>query len=343
MFSDEDDLIYGNLTVHALGDSEGILSLESFEPLVKSIKCEPNQLTLNFIDDPTFEYAKKVWDWVNGADDHSFIIVAGPGDCGTNKYRVPYLVSRLNYDEKLNIARLAARADEWKNLIHAYTLNVKSTKLPAHRRIVRRDGGKAFSLTKDLQFSAKVEIGAVEGTLECDNCGLSGYLNVDMEVSKGFPKLIDKALIRVQPKGIKLIAEPKLTIAASHKFDPAPWRVPLIPSIPIGTGITIGGFIKLGTFLGLKGGIEITTIQGSITIETGATVTISDSALLEVDFVNLGKGVTRQNWTPIVNKKPIRITGSASAGLQVYLMPEVELEASALGKSITNLDPEYHR
>lgn len=75
------------------GDHENILSMEKFAGMLTSVECTPQDMTLGFEDDTSFVYAQKVWDWVNGADNHTFLMVAGKGDCGNNAYRIPYLVS----------------------------------------------------------------------------------------------------------------------------------------------------------------------------------------------------------------------------------------------------------
>ena len=60
------------------GDGENIVSMEKFDGMLTSIECANDQLTLAFEDDATFAYAQNVWDWVNGADNHSFIMVCKP-------------------------------------------------------------------------------------------------------------------------------------------------------------------------------------------------------------------------------------------------------------------------
>jgi hypothetical protein len=78
--------------------------MEKFDGMLLSCNATQTGLELQFEDDQSFAYAQRVWDWVNGADNHTFLMVVGAGDCDNNPYRVPYLVSELSYDEDLNIA-----------------------------------------------------------------------------------------------------------------------------------------------------------------------------------------------------------------------------------------------
>ena len=47
--------------------------MEQFNGMLTSVECSASNLALTFKDDATFAYAQKVWDWVNGADNHSFV------------------------------------------------------------------------------------------------------------------------------------------------------------------------------------------------------------------------------------------------------------------------------
>lgn len=94
--------------------------------MLNSVECNRHGMTLAFEDDSYFAYAQRMWDWVNGADNYTFIMVAGQGDCGNNTRRLPYLVSTIAYDEERNTARLTAIMGSWKDLLHSYELHVGS-------------------------------------------------------------------------------------------------------------------------------------------------------------------------------------------------------------------------
>jgi hypothetical protein len=330
--SDGADLVLGNFTVYTPGDTENILSMEKFHPMLESVDCTPSGMTLKFINDETFSYAQRVWDWVNGADDHSFLMVAAAGDCGTNPHRVPYLVSSIQYDEELNIARLTATTDDWKNLIHQYELHVGKVPMPPARRLKTRDfdDSTVFSVAKPFPFSVKIEVEPLMGQLECTDCGLEGRLNVELHIKFGFPEILNSAVFRIAPQGIKAQAHPKLTIGAHFKKQIV-WKENLLPTpIPL-YAITMGGIVNLGAFTDVSGGVELSAFDGQLAIEGGATATIPETAFLEIDFKNLGDP-KRSSWMPKIDVAPVQITGQAAAGFQLFVMPELKLEASVLGK-----------
>ncbi|ORY11103.1 hypothetical protein BCR34DRAFT_332991 [Clohesyomyces aquaticus] len=324
--------VLGNFTVYTPGDTEHILAMEKFEDMLKSVKCTPTALTLEFIDDTTFEYAKKVWDWVNGADDHSFLMVAAAGQCGNNTYRTPYMVHSLKYDEGPNIAHLTVTTGKWETLVHSYELRLGKVTPPASSKLIRRkdgDDSTAFSLAKPFDFKVKVEATPLAGELACVGCELTGSLDVDMHVAFGIPDIIDKATFKMQPKGISASINPSLTVTAKTE-DKTEWKHTLYPApIPI-YGITLGGFMRLGFFSDFIMGLESTAFDGSITVATGWKATIPDSAFVEVDFRNLGDGIKSSSWMPTFSRKPLTITGKVSMKAQLFIAPTIKLEASAL-------------
>lgn len=299
----------------------------------RRLSVNPRGITLEFVDDEAFAYAQKVWDWVNGADDHSFLMVAGAGDCGDNPHRVPYLVHSIQYDEAANTARLDATTDEWKNLVHSYELRVGRVTPQPGIKLRRKDGddSTAFSVTKAFPFEVKVEAGPVAGKLECDDCELSGSLNVNMHVTFGLPDIIDKAVFRLEPKGIKAQAHPKLTLGAQFKKEVVLKKSALPQPIPL-YAITLGGFMRLGAFTEVVIGVEATGFEGTIAVESGATATVPDTAFVEVDFKNLDGGIKRSSWVPKVDVAPVTISGQMSTKVQVFVAPALKLEASALGR-----------
>jgi hypothetical protein len=324
--------VLGNFTVHTPGGSENILSLEKFEPMVKSVDCTSKGMTLKFIDDETFAYAQKVWDWVNGEDNNTFVMVAGAGDCGTNAHRIPYLVSTIQYDEATNVAHLHGKTDKWKNIVHAYELHVGKAPMPRDRKVKTRavDDSSAFSVAKAFPFKVKVEVATLLGELECEDCGLGGSLDVDMHINYGLPDIIDAAVFRMTPQNIIAQAHPKLTIG-SQKKAVGKWDKDLLPEpIPL-YAITLGGFVRLGVFTDVKLGFEA-AVEGTLSFTSGATATIPNSAFVEVDFKDLGSGPKSSPWTPDVDMAPLKVSGQAAGTFQLFIMPELKLEASALGK-----------
>lgn len=306
--------------------------MEHFEPLLHSVQCSTSGMTLEFIDDDTFAYAKKVWDWVNGADDHEFLIVAGVGDCGDNKHRKPYLISSLDYNEASNTANLKGKTGGWKELIHAYEIDVGKAPVNHERRLALRDttDHKAFNVAKVFPFNVEVEVGAAVGRFSCEDCGLGGNLNLDMHIKYGIPDIIDQAIFHLNPENVIAQAHPTLELGAQKKFDAVEWDQSVLPApVPL-YGITLGGVVDLGLFADYQIGAEL-SFEGTISVTTGATATIPNSAYVEVDFRNLGDGIKSSPWTPDVDvMKPV-FQGQASGVLEFWGKPQIKLEASVAG------------
>lgn len=109
------DEIGAKFIVEKPADDEFILSMQRFKGMTKWTACSAggNTITIAFNDKPTFEYAKETWDWVNGPNNHSFVMVAEPGDCARNKHRLPFIVKNITYDEAGNVAYLQTELSDW--------------------------------------------------------------------------------------------------------------------------------------------------------------------------------------------------------------------------------------
>ncbi|KAF1808511.1 hypothetical protein P152DRAFT_517529 [Eremomyces bilateralis CBS 781.70] len=333
------DVILGNFTVMMPGDSENILSMERFHGMLKSVKCEPEKLTIAFEDDQTFEYAKRVWDWVNGADNHTFVMVASKGDCGDNKYRVPYKVYSLHYDEPGNIATLNVSTGSWKDLAHSYEIQVGNIGIPesTSQAVSKRDISKSTSidLGVDFRFKGKAKIGPVFGEIQCNPCNTRGKLNFEFKIKQKYFVPVG-AKFKASPKGLKIRAAVTLISGndlKTKKETKAEDRIRLIKSsLPGGVSIP-GGILSLGPHFVAELGWEFTAAELSIMAKTGATATISDKAVIEADLLNPSKNKF-SGWVPKVEFDPLEFQARASVKFQAYVVPSVNLEASVLGKGV---------
>ncbi|MCJ1264543.1 hypothetical protein MMC22_004415 [Lobaria immixta] len=310
------------------GDVENILSMEKFYPLLKSVNCSRDKMTLAFKNDKTFAYAQKVWDWVNGADDHAFVMVAGLGDCGWNRHRQPFIVTSIAYDEGLNTARLTAKPSDWRTVAHTYDLTVGHVPL-TDSRLPARDFSKNLALGIATLFPFSVKIGTENGlssALECSNCGTTGKIDFELKISTKLAVPTGASII-ISPKGVSAKAELKLTesgeLTESLPFEKEVLKLPL-------DSITIpGGIVNIGPNLVVSVGFEISSWEGTASISGGAIVTLPDSAILQLDLLNPSNNKF-SGWTPNVSPIPIRVDAKISAGLEVYAKPALKLVAEAI-------------
>jgi hypothetical protein len=304
--------------------------MELFDGLLTSVECNVDNIAMTFEDDASFTYAQNVWDWVNGAENNSFVMVAGPGDCGNNTRRVPYVVSTIQYDEEANQAILAASKTNWTSIAHSYDLVVgQVAQSPSPNALQARDIEKSTSIdfVHDFPFSFAIGAQGLEARLACTNCSSTGAFDMEFKVSQKF-FVPTGASMKLKPRGVSAIAQIKLSGSGSltdslvKEFD--------IIEIPI-SGIKIPGILDLGPFLTVSVGAEISAISLSAGVQSGAKATIDDAAILEVDLLNPEENKF-SGWEPQIDLVDVRVDASISGGVAVFLKPKIELQAEALGQ-----------
>lgn len=321
----------GNLTVFMPGDNENILSMEKFKGMLTSVKCNQHGMTLAFEDDSSFAYAQRTWDWVNGADNHTFLMVAGQGDCGNNTRRLPYLVSTIAYDEDRNTARLTATLGSWKDLLHSYELRVGSVPNSSDLGLAKREWTKEASLdmSANLDFKKEVKTGPVFGEILCDPCNLTGKMKFELVIEVRWNLQVN-VQFRVAPQGVTAKAKLALKVGSELKSEPITFKEHML-KIPL-SGISIpGGILTLGPVLDLSIGGELSAIEGSVTVEVGATATLPDTAVLQADMLNPSKNKF-SSWVPRIVKDDFELQAKLSFSVQLFWEPALKLQAEALGK-----------
>ncbi|KAF2803267.1 uncharacterized protein BDZ99DRAFT_399767 [Mytilinidion resinicola] len=324
--TDGGEAVLANFTVYAPGKNENILSMEKFHGMLKSVDCTANNsLSLTFKDDATFAYAQKVWDWVNGADNHTFIMVAGVGDCGSNTRRLPFVVSSLKYDEEANTAFLTASKSEWKKVAHSYDLVVGT--LP-------KDALQTRDITKDIEidatssfpFSVTLGSGDLSATLVCANCSTAGKFHMQFKISQKF-FIPTGASMTVQPESVSAIAAIKLVGAGAITGDLSKtWDIVKIPI----DGISIPEILDLGPFLTVSVGVQLGPLTISAGISSGATATLDDAAILEVDLLDPSSNQF-SGWMPNVESLPVTVDARVTGTVSIFAQPSLQLRADALG------------
>ena len=312
------------------GDVEGILSVETFDDMLTSIECKDDGLDLTFEDATAFAYAKRVWDWVNSANEHSFVLVAGAGDCKSNEARQPFTVSRLAYDDARNVAHLAAKPAAWSDLAHTYDLHVGHVAAPTTSLRRRVDltpdinGGISIPFFAKFPFGFKLNYEGLTGALECSNCFTQGHLDFELTISTvlGIPT---GAKIRAAPRGIHVEAQVKVSGGGEIEtpFN-STWD---IADVPI-AGVSIKDILKLGPNFRIGFGLEIGPVSGEFSLNSATSVRVPDSAYTEIDLIHPEKS-RKSSWAPTVNRQ---LTFDAKLALEsiFYFNPALRISATAL-------------
>ena len=331
---DGSEATLGNLTVQFPGETENILSMEKFDGLLTDVECNDKGLSLTFEDDEAFAYAKKVWDWVNGDDDHSFLMVAGKGDCGDNPYRIPYLVSALAYDEDKNTAKLTATTGPWKKLIHTYELNVGKVPLSDDLGLKRRFDLYNKDTTIGLDFSfrpkLKVRTSAVFGEFNCNPCATTGSIRFEFAIKVENFLTIDLTFL-TKPSGVSASADISLELASNYNSKQDIEKRWSLGKIPLAGIVIPPDILTLGPVIDFQVGIEITWTEIGIKISTGAKATLSDDAIINADLLHPSKNKF-SGWDVILDTKPIQLQARASGYIKIYIEPTLQLEGEAIGR-----------
>jgi hypothetical protein len=329
-FKDGSTTVLGNLTLYTPGPDEHIISMEKFLPLTKSVYCDQNGISMTFSDNATFEEAKQVWDWANGAENRSFIIVAGAGDCGWNEHRQPFIIQTLDF-EGGNVAKLNGGQASWQDVAHSYDLVVGHIALnETQYRRARRDYTKDISIPMELDFPFSVGMSedGVSSTLSCVDCGTNGHFNLELVISTWF-YIPTGASIKLSPSGVEATAKLKWTLSGELSGSINKEWTPV--SFPTPATIEIPGVLAIGPTIDLIVGVTLDALKAQATITGGAQAKIPDSAIVEVNLLNPSDNKF-SGWLPSVESYPFSVDAEISATVGTYLATALALKAEALGQ-----------
>lgn len=325
---DDNDAVLANFTVLMPGNAENILSMERFHGMLKTVKCTNNSMTISFVDDESYRYAQRAWDWVNGADNHSFVMVASKGDCGDNRWRIPYNVHNIVYDDKTVTAQLDAQVAQWSDVAHTYHL--RAGHIPADG-LTQRDISKSTSLSMntDFRFKNKIKVDKTSLELRCDPCKTSGSIGFEFNVVTDnlIPQTVE---FKAAPKGVQAEMALQVILASEAKISLPPIK---FGSFPLPGGLSIpGGILNFGPTLQAQYKADLIG-QLAVSFGTGFTATIPDSALLQVDLLNTEKNKFSP-WTPSIDINPPKFDVN-QARVNFKISHYVEL-ALVLGAEVLN-------
>jgi len=115
------------LKIEMPGETENIVNLEQIDDLIQGVRCPQNGsglLLVQFAEQANFDDAQDIWNWVNQDAANHFMLVAGPGTCGTAAERTVFDVSGLIYNNENETAILDVRQTTWHEAAHTFDLTV---------------------------------------------------------------------------------------------------------------------------------------------------------------------------------------------------------------------------
>ena len=88
---DGGQLLFANMTLYA-PDGLPIILMERFEGLTSAVDCkgDDGSMSLTFYSKSAYEYALKIWGYINEDDDKQFLLIANSAGCAPENQRQPY-------------------------------------------------------------------------------------------------------------------------------------------------------------------------------------------------------------------------------------------------------------
>ena len=321
------DAVLANFTIYTPDDHENILSMEKFSGMLSAVSCSNTALQLSFKDDSDFDYAQRIWDWVNAHNNNSFVLVTGQGDCGANTDREPFRVNSIVYDTSGRTANLQGIALTWASAAHTYDLHVGHISAPGSG-VSRRDYTKDWSLDFAHNFSTSKtwSKGPFSIGLDASGSGVAGEFDFELDVKTTVFVPTD-VVVKLQPKGVSATAMAKLSLSGDLPDSSFGESVNVL-SITLDE-FQIPKILQIGPTLDIALGILAGPISGGASVTGGVTVSIPDSAIIELDLLHSSNNQF-SGWTPSGEILPWEVDANVSGTVQVYAEPDLNLEASIL-------------
>ena len=322
-----DGSVLGNLTVYTPGDDEHIINMERFEALTKSITCDQSGIFVIFIDDACLQKAKEAWDWANGNDSRTFVLVAGAKQCGWNQHRQPFVINTVDFDDEALTGNLHGMPKSWKNITHSYDFRLGHGD-PVNQTHSKRDSQFNIPFDNTLSpFSLNLSDSDVSASLTCVTCGTTGSFTVELAISYWL-FVPTGAQVTLSPSGVGADAQLQFSLAGNLTKPREKEWTPI--SIPTPWSFEIPDVAKFGVTIDLIAGISLESLQAEAAQVTGgAYATIPNSAYAEVNLLD-PTDVQFSSWTPSIGHYPFSLEADIQAEVEAYIAPSIALTASIL-------------
>jgi hypothetical protein len=329
--------LLANLTVLMPEAQENILSLQRFKTYLRSVQCTEDNIDLKFKDDAAFAYAQNIWNWVNEAKNHTFVLVAGTGDCGWNQYRVPFMVSKLVFKQNAYTVHLKARASRWEDAFHTYSFRLRSLDRPLttdNRQLVESNWNRSVDFEYKLPYVPKtwdLPIGGRNTSfkMDCDDCGTHGHFVIGLN-TETVRSVTTKAEGFLKPFGVAIRMAPRLTmttnLTTSLKLLEKDW-----PAATIGNITIPGGVLNIKPEMIYSIGAEAGPLISSSSISGGFVLSLNDSAAATYDLLT-GKSSLYTEWAPKIALIPWTVGGSISGQLKMFTKVKLQVTTKTLGE-----------
>ncbi|KAI4256239.1 MAG: hypothetical protein L6R42_006339, partial [Xanthoria sp. 1 TBL-2021] len=263
-------LLFANMTLYAPSGLPIVL-MERFEGLTSAVDCKGDDgaMSLTFTSKGAYDYALKIWSYINEDDGQQFLLIANHDGCGPADERQPYKVSSVTEDSADLTVSMRTSVTEWSEVSGSYELDFGRMIPQASKLKPRGFWGDIANVGKDVLDAAtgkfddtkSVTFGVNVGSpgqkteiykdqqgrfsLDCVDCYFTGDWQVQGRI------VVDKFLLQdltlsVSPSNFKAKLELEATVTASKSPTPLQANKEIFAAPIPGAGIAVPGIFKLG-------------------------------------------------------------------------------------------------
>ncbi|KAL8707777.1 MAG: hypothetical protein Q9220_007229 [cf. Caloplaca sp. 1 TL-2023] len=345
---DGGQLLFANMTLHA-PDGLPIVLMERFEGLTESVDCKGDDggMSLTFTTSQAYQYALKIWSYINEDDDKQFLLIANHDDCGAADQRQLYKVSQVLEDTADRAIKMKTSVTQWSEIGGTYDLDFgKVTQQSSTRRFKPRgfwgdivDVGKTAleaaqgnadasqSVTFDVNVGTpgqKTNIYTDEKgrfSIDCVDCYIKGSWHVEGHITvKNF--VLQDLLLSAAPSNFLAKLGLEATVTSSKEPDSLQESKELFSAPIPGAGISVTGIFKLGATVSLEVGTSA-TFAGTATADFGLQASLPNAAKVVAD-INNPSGSSATGWQSSSLTPTFEVTKlSASITLAAFAQPKI--------------------
>ncbi|KAL8770087.1 MAG: hypothetical protein Q9209_004125 [Squamulea sp. 1 TL-2023] len=306
---DDGQLLFADMTLYAPSGLPIVL-MERFEGLTSAVDCKGDDgaMSLTFASKGAYDYALKVWTYINEDDDKQFLLIANHDGCGPADERQPYKVSTVSEDSADLTIRMRTQVTEWSEVAGSFKLDFGEMIPQAKKLKTRGFWGDIANVGKDVLNAATGDVDETKSvtfglnigspgqktniytdqqgrfSIDCVDCYVAGSWQVQGHIVVNNFILQDLTLA-VSPINFKAKLELEATITAS-KSPASLQKKKEIFAAPIpGAGIAVTGIFKLGATFSYEVGTSA-TFAGTAAARFGLEAGLPNIARVVADINN---------------------------------------------------------
>jgi hypothetical protein len=336
---DEESFYYGHdsnnpiakVTGRFADSKQRVINMDRFAGQLSHVDCKDPNLTLDFIKSADFEEAKESWKWVKEHKENKFLMVANYPGCGPENDRQPFQVTDIKYDEKKYKVFLEAHQVTWEEALPDWSVDADTKGLNKKAKLTRSlfNKDKTWSIPIEEDYSQQLfseEFAGADLKLDCERCGYSGDLDIEVHAAGGSD--LEKAEITMRPTSMSAYMDLALT-AEGTLGDKYTADIPVF-TMPLPGGFEVP-YIRLGPNVNIKVGAAISEWKGKGKTTFGASLDVPGTSHVTMDLVNKDNS-DFDGWVPQYHQKMPVASAEVSTTAEAYSRFSLDLSATIAGE-----------